>query len=143
MRPILAATALVLATLPAAAQDVATAPFDGDVEDAAFAVEAAIVNRGLVVVYQSDVGEMLARTGADLGLGPSPVGDDARVFLFCSATVSRQVMEADPLNVANCPYAVFVAEIGGETLVGRRVYPQESMAPVNALLDGIVAEATE
>ncbi|UWQ22415.1 DUF302 domain-containing protein [Jannaschia sp. W003] len=138
-----AMAALALLAAPAAAQEMATAPFDGGVEDAAFAVESAIVNRGLVIDFTSHVGEMMARTGADLGLGPSPVGEEAKIFVFCSAQVSREVMEADPSNIVHCPYGIFVAELDGQTTVGRRVYADESMAPVNALLEGIVAEATE
>ncbi|CTQ51222.1 DUF302 domain-containing protein [Jannaschia donghaensis] len=135
--------AFALSGVAAQAQDAATVPFDGDVEDAAFAVETAIVNQGLVIDFVSHVGEMLTRTGADLGLGPSPVGEGAQIFVFCSAAVSREVMEANPMNVAHCPYGIFVAQIDGETLVGRRVYDDASMAPVNALLEGIIAEATE
>lgn len=135
--------ALALSTLAATAQEAATVAFDGDVGDASFAVESAIVNHGLVIDFVSHVGEMMTRTGADLGLGPSPVGEDAQIFVFCSATVSREVMEADPMNVSHCPYGIFVAEIDGRTLVGRRVYSDDSMAPVNALLEGIIAEAME
>ncbi|MFO6464316.1 DUF302 domain-containing protein [Jannaschia sp. KMU-145] len=137
------AGAATLMTVAAHAQEAATVVFDGDVGDAAFAVENAIVGQGLVIDFVSHVGEMMTRTGADLDLGPSPVGEDAQIFVFCSATISREVMEADPMNVSHCPYGIFVAEIGGETLVGRRVYAEESMAPVNALLEGIVTEATE
>ena len=135
--------AAMLLAAPGAAQQIAATPFDGEVEDAAFAVENAIVNQGLVIDFVSNVGEMMDRTGADLGLGPSPVGESARVFLFCSATVSREVMEADPMNVANCPYGVFVAEIDGQPMIGHRVYDADTMGPVNALLDRIVAAATE
>lgn len=142
-RILVSATALSVIATAAFSQEAMTVPFDGDVADASFAVESAIVNQGLVIDYVSHVGEMMARTGADLGLGPSPVGDDAQIFVFCSASVSREVMEADPMNVSHCPYGIFVAEIGGETLVGRRIYREDSMAPVNSLLEEIVAEATE
>jgi hypothetical protein len=134
--------ALLLAA-PAAADEVVTLPFEGTPDDADFVVTSAIEAEGLVIDYVSHVGEMMARTGADLGLGPSPVGDGARSYLFCSATVSRAVMEADPINMAHCPYAIFVAEIGGETVVGRKVYASESMAPVNDLLARIAAAAVE
>ena len=143
MNKLLMAGAVCALAFPAAAQDSTTVPFDGDTGDAAFAVETAIVNQGLVIDYVSHVGEMLSRTGADLGLGPSPVGEGAQIFVFCSSTVSRAVMEADPMNVSHCPYGIFVAEIDGQTVVGRRVYADESMAPVNALLEAIISEAVE
>jgi hypothetical protein len=138
------ALALLLA-LPAvaAADEVVTLPFDGTPADADFVVSSAIEAEGLVIDFVSHVGEMMARTGADLGLGPSPVGEDARSYLFCSATISREVMEADPTNMAHCPYAIFVAEIDGETVVGHKRYAAESMAPVNDLLARIAAAATE
>ncbi|GIT93000.1 hypothetical protein JANAI62_34580 [Jannaschia pagri] len=142
IRSLLVAT-LTLTALPALAQQTATAVFDGEVEDAAFAVESAILGQGLVIDYVSHVGDMLSRTGHDLGLGASPVGEDAQIFVFCSATISRQVMEADPMNIVHCPYGIFVAEIDGATLIGHRVYGDDSMAPVNALLQGIIAEALE
>lgn len=143
MRTLFATYLIALSAGTGFAQDSTSVVFEGAVEDAVFAIESAIVNHGLVIDYTSHVGEMMARTGADLDLGPSPVGPDAQVFLFCSATVSREVMEADPMNIANCPYGVFLAEIDGETMIGRRIYSEPSMAPVNALLEEIVAEAAE
>ncbi len=70
---------------------------------------AAIVGRGLVIDYVSHVGEMLARTGADVG-SDVELFAAADVFLFCSAVTSRNVMEADPMNIAYCPYGIFVAD---------------------------------
>lgn len=143
MRILTFAAMLTAAGTCALADDVTTEIFDGDVAEAAFAVENAIVGEGLVIDYVSHVGEMLDRTGTDLALGDSPVGAEAKIFLFCSALVSREVMEADPMNVSNCPYGIFVAEIDGETVVGHRRYEAESMAPVNELLSTILAAATE
>lgn len=127
----------------AAAQDGTTIyPFDGSFEDAAFSVESAIVGKGLVIDYVSHVGEMLARTGADVGSSVD-LFTEADIFVFCSAVVSRKVMEADPMNIAHCPYGVFVAERDGEVMVGYRNYPDGAMQEVQALLDGIVREAVD
>lgn len=134
--------ALALAT-PVGAQQIVTVPFDGTPDDADFTVVAAIEGEGLVIDYTAQVGAMLARTGADLGTGASPVGGAARSYQFCSATVSRDVMQANPLNVAHCPYSIFVAEIDGETVVGYRSFSDASMAPVNDLLARILAAALE
>lgn len=142
MKKILSA-ALFLAASSATAQDIVTYPFDGSIEDADFVISSAIQDEGLVIDYVSHVGSMMDRTGADLGLGPSPVGPEARSYLFCSATVSREVMEADPMNIAHCPYVIFVAEIDGQTVVGHRTYAEESMAPVGALLEKIARAATQ
>ncbi len=124
----------------AMAQQATTYSFDGSFEDAAFGVESAIVGRGLVIDYTSHVGEMLERTREDTG-SDVVLFDNADIYLFCSAVVSREVMEADPMNIVNCPYSVFVTDMGGEVQIGYRNMPEESMAPVQALLDEIAREA--
>lgn len=127
----------------ALAQETAvTYAFDGSFEDAAFAVETAITNRGLVIDYISHVGEMLNRTGADVG-SDIVLFDEADIYVFCSAVLSRRAMEADPLNIAFCPYGIFVAERDGQVTIGYRTYPDGPMDEVEALLDDIAREAAE
>ena len=134
------AAAALLAAGAAAADDAIVHTFDGSFDDATFAVENAIVGQGLVVDHVSHVGDMLNRTGADVG-SETRVFDRADVFTFCSAVVSRKVMEADPLNIVHCPYGIFVAERAGEVLVGYRAYPEGPMQEVQVLLDDIAREA--
>ncbi len=138
------ATALALAVglsaAQASAEGATSYPFDGSFDDAAFGVESAIVDRGLVVDYVSHVGEMLNRTGADVG-SDTVLFEQADNFVFCSAVVSRKVMEADPMNIAYCPYGIFVAERDGAVTVGYRNMPDGPMQEVQALLDEIAREA--
>ncbi len=124
----------------AMAEDATTYPFDGSFEDATFAVENAIIGQGLVIDYVSHVGEMLNRTGADVG-SDVRIFDAAQIFTFCSAQVSRKVMEADPANIAHCPYGVFVTDRDGAVGVGYRNLPDGPMQEVQALLDAIAREA--
>ncbi len=131
--------ALTAGSAMAADQSV-TYPFEGSFDDAAFAVENAIIGRGLVIDYVSHTGEMLNRTGADVG-STKELFNEADIFLFCSAQVSRSVMEADPMNIAHCPYGIFVADQGGEVMIGYRTYPDGEMQEVQALLDDIVKDA--
>jgi len=128
--------------IQAQAQDVVTYPFDGDFEDATFAVENAIVGQGLNIDYVSHVGEMLNRTASDVG-GTKQIFVAADIYLFCSAVLSRKVMEADPLNVVNCPYSVFAFENAAGVQVGHRTYPEGPMKEVQALLNTIVQEVLE
>jgi len=114
--------------------------FDGAFDDATFSVESAILDAGLVIDYVSHTGEMLARTGVDLGSDVT-IFDAADVFLFCSAVVSRRMMEADPMNIAHCPYSIFVVDREGDVVIGYRNYPDGIMKEVQALLEGIVQEA--
>ena len=139
----LASACLALLALggSALAQGVTTYPFDGSFEDATFAVESAIVDKGLVIDYRSHVGAMLNRTGADVGSAVT-IYDNADVFLFCSAVLSRKVMEADPLNIAHCPYGIFVTDKAGQVAIGYRHMPEGAMQEVQALLDTIAREAS-
>ena len=132
----------VCGAAPVWADEAHIVEFDGSFDDAAFAVENAIIGQGLVVDYVSHVGEMLARTGEDIG-SETVIFEAADIFVFCSAVVSREVMEADPMNIAYCPYGIFVAETGDGVMIGRRDYPDGPMEKVEALLDGIIAEAAE
>ncbi|NUB45734.1 DUF302 domain-containing protein [Fertoebacter nigrum] len=132
--------ALILGAPAALAQDATTYPFEGSFDDAAFAVESAIIGKGLVIDYRSHVGDMLNRTGADVGSAVT-VFDSADVFLFCSAVLSRKVMEADPLNIAHCPYGIFITDQNGQVAIGFRHLPEGPMQEVQALLDDIAREA--
>ena len=124
----------------AQAQDVITYDFEGSFEDATFALESAIVDRGLVIDYVSHVGDMLNRTGEDVG-SEEVIFENADIFLFCSAAVSRRVMEEDPMNIVHCPYSIFVAERDGEVMMGHRAYPEGPMQEVEAMLDAIILSA--
>jgi uncharacterized protein (DUF302 family) len=136
----IAIVAACLAATAAQAQEVISYPFDGSFADAAFGVETAIVGRGLVVDHVSHVGEMLARTAADVG-SDVELFAQADVFQFCSAVLSRKVMEADPMNIVFCPYGIFVADRAGEVTIGFRAFPDGPMQEVQALLDDIAREA--
>ncbi|KAG1649328.1 5-aminolevulinate synthase [Nymphon striatum] len=134
-------TAIALFASPATAGEHSiTYPFDGDFEDATFAVESAIVGRGLVIDWVSHTGEMLERTRGDVG-SDVVLFDGADIFQFCSAQLSRKVMEADPMNIAFCPYGIFVADQAGDVIVGYKTFPEGPMQEVQALLDDIVKEA--
>jgi uncharacterized protein (DUF302 family) len=120
-------------------------------EDVRFDLENAIVNRGLVIDYVSHIGTMLDRTGEDVG-SDTALYANAQSMLFCSANLSRKAMEADPANIAYCPYALFVYEqagMPGKVTVGYRNLAETgsddskaAIAEVNALLDEIAREAS-
>jgi uncharacterized protein (DUF302 family) len=134
------ALAFVLVASPALAQQATVYDYDGSFDDATFGVESAIVGRGLVIDWTSHVGEMLERTRADVG-SDVVIYDNADIFMFCSATLSRKVMEADPANIAYCPYGVFVTDKDGKVQVGYRNQPEGVMQDVQVLLDDIAREA--
>lgn len=134
------ATALMAST--ATAQEFTTYTTNEPFADVAFAIENAIVSQGLVIDHVSHTGDMLERTRADVG-SDTVLFLNADVYEFCSANVSRQVMEADPMNFNYCPYAVRIYEqpdTKGTVTVSHQTY-SGSMEPVNDLMTTIVKDA--
>jgi uncharacterized protein (DUF302 family) len=122
--------------------------FDEVKDDVAFA----ITGRGLVINNVSHIGSMLARTGKAMG-NSKAIFVKAQALEFCSATLSRDMMEADPHNIVFCPFiiAIYVLPDDPKTvyvsyrrpdLVGS---PQSvaALRAVDRLLDGIVKEALQ
>lgn len=138
----LALGAALLAAVPAPAQEWRAYSVDMAYDDLAFELQTAIEGRGYVVDNVSHVGTMLNRTAADVG-ATVQVYDQAEIYQFCSAVVSRRMMEADAMNIAFCPYGIFLFQKTGETgvTIGYRRMPAGVMQEVDALLDGIVREA--
>lgn len=113
-------------------------------------LELAITGRGIVINNVSHIGNMLARTGKDVGAGKQ-VFEKAEALEFCSAVLSRKMMEADPHNIVFCPYIISVYTLPNEqnqvylsyrrpTLVGSEA-SRQALQDVEQLLDGIVDEA--
>lgn len=134
---------LIAAATTAAAEEPFMYVTDQSFDDVTFGLESAIIDVGLVVDHISHTGDMLERTRADVG-SDVVLFEAADVYSFCSATVSRSVMEANPLNLMYCPYDIFVAVLAdkpGETIIGFRPYPDGPMQEVHDLLDGIARAA--
>lgn len=110
----------------------------------------AIENRGMVLNYTARVGNMLERTGKDLGR-PRQIYTQADVLEFCSAALARDTMEADAHNIAFCPYTIAVyalpKEPGTVYVSYRRLATSGSersakaLGAVDKLLEDIVREA--
>ena len=115
---------------------------DASYDDVAFELKTAIEGRGFVVDNVSHVGEMLNRTAADVG-AKVHIFLRADTYQFCSAVVSRKVMEVNPMNIAFCPYGIFIFEKASEkgVTIGYRRMPEGEMQEVDALLHDIVREA--
>jgi len=124
----------------------------GQFADVQLGVENAIINRGLVVDYRGHFGKMLERTGSAVG-SAEQVYTHAEWLQFCSATLSRAMVEADPRNLGFCPYTIVLYELAaqpGTVQIGYRVpgkagdaASMKALGAIDALLAGIVAEAAE
>jgi hypothetical protein len=137
----------------AAAQEIRVYTKKAAFDDVKFELSNVIIGRGLTVDYTGQIGKMLERTGADLGAS-KPLYKQAEFMTFCSAKLSRAMMEADPTNVGYCPYVVFIYETvssPGEIAVGYRRPmaaagsddTRKALADIDALLDGIVKDAVK
>lgn len=145
MKHIILTAALTCAAQIAIAQDMVTYHTDQSFDDVVFGLESAILDRGLLVDHISHVGEMLERTRTDVG-SDVVIFSQADVYSFCSARLSRKMMEADPMNIAFCPYDIFVAvtpDAPTQTTIGFRQFPDGPMQEVQALLDSIVKSALD
>lgn len=135
----------VLCAPPAGADEpIAVSTIVGRYEDIRENLVFAIEGRGLVINNIAHVGDMLARTAVDLGKSNRIYGQ-SEVFEFCSAAVSRTMMEADPRNVVYCPYTIAVYTLPEQTgkvfLAYRMPPPGPGLAAVNNLLREIMADA--
>lgn len=113
-------------------------------------LELAITGRGIKINNVSHIGTMLARTAKDVG-ATKQVYEHAEAFEFCSSTVSRATMEADPHNIVFCPYIIAVYSLPGEKnktyisfrrplLVGSKA-SKAALQKVEDLMKSIVEEA--
>ncbi len=87
-----------------------TRSYGGSYAELRSSLEQAIIGEGLVINSVAHVGDMLERTGQDLGQ-TAPVYRHAEVFEFCSATLSRDMMQANPQHIVFCPFTIAVFEL--------------------------------
>ncbi len=143
MKHLIRAAALAITASAACADDMITYDTSQSFDDVVFGLENAIIGAGLVIDAVSHTGEMLERTRGDVGSDVT-IFTQADIFSFCSAQLSREVMEADPMNVVFCPYDIFVIvqpSTPDTTTIGFRTFPDGEMKKIEALLDGIAREA--
>lgn len=144
----LGATASTLPSAPSLADaDMVTSlrAEESDFDAVRFGIESAIENRGYVIDYHARVGEMLERTAADIGADASPYSN-AETWQFCSAILSRQMVDADPANIAHCPFVVYAYETReepGVVVVGFRPHADDGEERSRAALEAIDRELAE
>jgi uncharacterized protein (DUF302 family) len=73
----------------------------------------AIQDRGLYINNEMHMAEMLERTGKDLGFSGQAYLK-AESIEFCSAVLSRKMVEEDPRRVVNCPFIISVYVLPAE-----------------------------
>jgi hypothetical protein len=138
---VLFAGALVLMWSGAASADVVSAKATGCFAEVKDNLVLAIQSRGLKIDYTAHIGNMLERTGKDVGSTQRVFGN-AEALQFCSAVVSRKMMEKKASNIAYCPYVIALYTLPKDPKTVYVVY-RKSLPEVDALLAGIVKEALQ
>ena len=115
----------------------------GSFTDTRDAIVTAIENRGIVINYTARIADMLERTGADIG-ATRKIFDQAETVEFCSASLSRKMMESSPHYIVLCPFTISIYTLPGDTKgtwVAYRKPQGRAARMVEGLLREVVAEA--
>jgi uncharacterized protein (DUF302 family) len=121
----------------------------GEFQDVRDSVVMAIEGKGLKITHNNKIADMLERTGKDLGT-TRQIYEFAEQFEFCSATVSRKMLEVDPHAMVLCPYIISVYKIPGDPniYIAYRKPPRtrnpalnKALENVENLLSGIIKDA--
>ncbi len=107
------------------------------------AIVTAIENRGIVINYTARIADMLERTGADIG-ATKKIFDQAETIEFCSAVLSRKMMESSPHYIVLCPFTISIYTLPGDTRgtwVAYRKPQGRAARMVEGLLREVAAEA--
>ena len=121
-----------------------------DYEDVTANVKDAIIGRGLNISNTLPAGEMLNRTGRDLGYEKN-IFQYAETIEFCSATLSHQLVAINPNNMVLCPFTISVYQLNEDPTTVHVTYrtpaagkdSAEIINKVEQLIKSIVQEATE
>ena len=116
------------------------------------AVLQVISDRGMVISSTSHISNMLQRTAKAVGAKKN-IYIKAESLAFCSASLSRKMMEADPHNVVFCPYNISIYVLASDPktvwvayrrpqLVGS-AESKKALQAIDDLLHGIIKEALE
>ena len=121
----------------------------GEIKD--FLVQS-ITERGIKISSTSYISKMLERTREDVG-GDKHIYKNAEAIGFCSATLSRQMMESDSHHIVFCPYTIVIYELASKPgtiyLSFRRPFYSDttlndkSLADIDTLLTDIIKDVIE
>lgn len=125
--------------------------FNADYEEVWDGLQAALHARGLTVSSVSHVGDMLERTGKELGRTKKIYGK-ARVLEFCSAVLSRDMLEKNPHFLSFCPYQIMVytlpenekkVHLSYRRLIWKDDSGKDILAAVEKLLEELIKEVID
>lgn len=111
-----------------------------------------IAGKGIKISSTSYISNMLQRTREDVGANKD-IFKNAEAIGFCSARLSREMMETNPHNIVFCPYTIVIYELAvkpGTIYLGyRRPFPaitndrNLSLTRIDTLMSEIISEVIE
>lgn len=151
MKRIIALCVLLGLSLPVLAGGVYTVvtKTQGTYQDVRDNLQMAIEGKGLKITSTNHIADMLNRTGKDIG-ETTVVYEGAEQFEFCSATISRHMMEADPHAIVMCPYSIVVYKVPGDESVymayrrpasSKKPALKKALVELEELLQSIIKDA--
>lgn len=99
-------------------------------DDVMDGLKLAIQERGMYINNVMHMGEMLERTGKDLG-NAEQIYTRAESVEFCSAVLSREMTGENPARIVNCPFIISIYTLPAEpekTYVVYREIPADQVA---------------
>ena len=124
----------------------------GNFSDVRNVLVSSIEGKGLKINHSNLIADMLERTGPAVGRTTRVYGQ-AEQFEFCSADISRAMMEADPHAIVMCPYSISIYNLPQDPktiyLAFRKPGPtanprlEKVLERVNGLLTSIIKETIE
>jgi uncharacterized protein (DUF302 family) len=124
----------------------------GKFDDVLEYIKLSISEKGIKINTIAHIAEMLDRTGKDVG-ATKQVYLHGQAVEFCSSTVSRTMMEADPHQIIYCPYIIYIYVLPDDpdtVHVAYRLLPapqdkaaNDSLRAVEKLLDEIISSAVQ
>ncbi len=123
----------------------------GNFDDVWESLKMALNERGLVVSSVSHVWDMLERTGRVLNRTKRIYGQ-AKVMEFCSAVISRNMLERNPHFISFCPYQIMVytlpdnenrVYLSYRRLIWKDEKDRDVLDAVERLLEGLVDDVVQ
>lgn len=122
---------------------------ESDFETVLEGAKMAIQERGMYINNVMHMGEMLERTGKDLGMDQK-IYEKAESIEFCSAVLSRKMTAEDPGRIVNCPFilAIYVLPeepdktyVAHRTVAAQEIQSSEIMAEIAEMLKAVAEGA--
>ena len=137
---------------PTTTKDIKRFQTQGEFSDVKEFLLQAIAGRGIKTSSTSYISKMLQRTREDVG-GGKEIFKNAEAVGFCSATLSRKMMESDPHHIVFCPYTIVIYELAQQPgviyLSYRRPFYSNTMTndrtlkEIDELMAGIISEVVD